>query len=97
MISLISPVETRAHGWPAWFKLGGLCLVSTGLLLTDSPAVHVATSGLVLGLYAAPGILFLRAGLRALRVVLPFVGVLLAWHLLTGDAARAAPSSPCAW
>lgn len=90
MISLISPVETRAHGWPAWVKLGGLCLASTGLLLTDSPALHVAAAALALGLYAAPGARFLRAGLRALRVVLPFGGVLLAWHLLTGDAARGA-------
>lgn len=88
MISLTSPVETRADRWPAGVKLGGLCLVSTGLLLTDSPALHVAAAGLVLALYAAPGVLFLRAGLRALRVVLPFVIVLLAWHLLTGDGAR---------
>lgn len=88
MISLTSPVETRAHHWPAGLKLGGLCLASTGLLLTDSPALHVAAAGATLALYAAPGAVFLRAGLRALRLALPFVAVLLAWHLLTGDAAR---------
>lgn len=90
MISLSSPIETRAHGWPAWVKLGGLCIVSTGLLLTDRPALHVAAAGLVLGLYVLPGVLFMRAGLRSLRVVLPFVGMLLAWHLITGDARHGA-------
>lgn len=90
MISLNSPVETCAHGWPAWVKLGGLCIASTALLLTDSPALHVAAAGLTFGLYAAPGVLFLRAGLRSLRMVLPFVGALLLWHLLSGDAARGA-------
>ena len=28
MISLTSPVETRAHGWPAGAKLGALCLAT---------------------------------------------------------------------
>lgn len=87
MISLNSPVETRAHRWPAWVKLGGLCLVSTGLLLTDSPVPYLAAAAVTLVLYAAPGARFLRAGLRSLRVVLPFAAVLLAWHLLTGDGA----------
>jgi biotin transport system permease protein len=63
MISLTSPVETRAHRWPAGLKLGALCLASTGLFLTENPA-------------------FLAG---ALRVVLPFVVILLAWHAVTGD------------
>ena len=61
MISLSSPVETRAHRWPAWVKLGGLCLATTGLLLTDSPALHLAAAAVAFGLYAAAGKLFLRA------------------------------------
>ena len=90
MISLTSPVETRAHRWPAWVKLGGLCVASTALLLTNDPALHLSAAGIVLALYALPGARFLRAGLRGLRVVLPLVVVLLGWHLLTGDAARGA-------
>ena len=85
MISLTSPVETRAHGWPAGPKLGALCLVSTGLLLTDGAAVQVGALVLALSLYAAPGRVFLRAGLRGMRVVLPFAAVLLIWHAVTGD------------
>lgn len=85
MISLTSPVETRAHRWPAGLKLGGLCLVSTALFLVGDIAIHAAALGAVLALYAAPGPVFLRAGLRSLRVVLPFVAVLLAWHAIAGD------------
>lgn len=85
MISLTSPVETRAHHWPAGLKLGLLCGVTTGLLLTDRPWLHVAALIAVLALYALPGRLFLRAGLRSLRVLLPFVAILLIWHGVTGD------------
>ena len=85
MISLTSPVETRAHRWPAGAKLGALCLASTGLFLTQSLAVQALALLGALALYAAPGRAFLRAGLGALRVVLPFAAVLLVWHALTGD------------
>lgn len=85
MISLTSPVRTRAHDWPASAKLAALCLVSTGLFLLPDLAVQLAALGLVLLLYALPGPLFLRAGLRSLRVVLPFVVVLLVWHALIGE------------
>lgn len=90
MISLISPIHTRAHDWPAGAKLGGLCLASTGLLLTDAAPLHLAAAALVAALYAAPGPGFLRAGLRALRVMLPLAAMLLVWHAVTGDMARGA-------
>lgn len=85
MISLTSPVETRAHRWPAGLKLGALCVVSTALFLAGGIAAHGVALAAVLALYAAPGPAFLRAGLRSLRVVLPFVVLLLGWHALTGD------------
>lgn len=85
MISLTSPVETRAHRWPAGLKLGALCLASTGLFLAGSPAILAGALLLTLALYAAPGPLFLRAGLRGLKVALPFVVILLVWHAAIGD------------
>ncbi|AUH66636.1 energy-coupling factor transporter transmembrane component T family protein [Paracoccus zhejiangensis] len=85
MISLTSPVETRAHRWPAGAKLAALCLASTGLFLTDSLTVHLAALAVVLALYAAPGRVFLAAGMHHLRVVLPFVLLLMVWHLVTGE------------
>lgn len=85
MISLTSPVRTWAHGWPAGAKLAGLCVVSTGLFLTDSLALNAAVLVAVLLAYAAGGRDFLGAGLRALRLVLPFVVIVLVWHLVTRD------------
>lgn len=85
MISLTSPVETRAHGWPAGVKLALLCLVSTCLLLTHDIWINLAALALTLTLYSLPDQTFLRAGLTALRIVLPFVFVLLLWHTVTGD------------
>lgn len=85
MISLTSPVETRAHRWPAGLKLGLLCLASTGLLLTADPVLHGAVLLAALALYAAPGRVFLRTGLGRLRIVLPFVAIVLAWHAVTGE------------
>lgn len=87
MISLTSPVETRAHRWPAGFKLALLCLASTCLLLTHDIWVNLAAAALTLTLYSLPGRTFLRAGMAALRIVLPFVFVLLVWHGVTGDLA----------
>lgn len=85
MISLTSPVETRAHHWPAGLKLGALCATSTLLMLNRDPLLNALALMAVLALYAAPGPVFLRAGLRGLRVVLPFVAILLIWHGVTGE------------
>ncbi|MTH35244.1 energy-coupling factor transporter transmembrane protein EcfT [Paracoccus limosus] len=85
MISLTSPVRTRAQDWPAGAKLAALCLVSTGLFLARGLPVQLGALAVVAVLYALPGPVFLRAGLRSLRVVLPFVVVLLVWHGVLGD------------
>lgn len=85
MISLTSPVETRAHRWPAGLKLGALCVTSTLLMLNRDPMLNAVALAAVLALYAVPGPVFLRAGLRGLRMVVPFVVILLIWHVVTGD------------
>ncbi|PJE28827.1 biotin transport system permease protein [Pseudooceanicola antarcticus] len=85
MISLTSPVRTRAHGWPAGAKLGGLLLATVALAASSSLVVLGAGAGLVLLLYALPGRVFLAHGLRRLAVLLPFVLVILGWHLLAAE------------
>lgn len=85
MISLTSPVETRAHGWPAGAKLTALCAATFILFATDALSWHGAFLGLTLGLYAQPGAVFLRSGLVRLRPLWIFAGVILLWHLLTAD------------
>jgi biotin transport system permease protein len=84
MISLTSPVRTRAQDWPAGAKLAGLCLATLALFHIDDPRPLLAVLCAVLLLYALPGPAFLRAGLRQLRLLWPFVLVVAVWHLWTG-------------
>ena len=87
MISLTSPVRTRAHDWPAAAKLGGLVVATVGLASTGSLAVHTIAALFCLALYALPGPVFFRGGLARLRVLWPFAAVLLVWHAVTGELA----------
>ena len=90
MISLTSPVRTRAHDWPAGAKLLALAMATVGLFVTGSVWGQLGWLLAALVLYALPGWRFLRHGLRRLWGLWPFVLVLLAWHLLTGDFAGGA-------
>lgn len=84
MISLTSPVKTRAHGWPAGGKLLALCLASAVLFAARELWVQVFAALGVLFLYALPGRVFLLYGMRRLWPLWPFVAVLIAWHVVTG-------------
>ncbi|WP_323763726.1 energy-coupling factor transporter transmembrane component T [Marinovum sp.] len=90
MISLTSPVRTRAHDWPAGVKLAALCGATLALFFIDSLAAHLAILAGVLALYALPGRAFLRGGLAALRMLWPFVLVVALYHLIDGSAAEGA-------
>jgi len=90
MISLTSPVETRAHRWSAGLKLGLLCAATLVLFQVQSLLWHSAFLGATLGLYAVPGGLFLRAGLGRLWALWPFVLLILIWHIVTHDTAAGA-------
>ncbi|MEE2860383.1 MAG: energy-coupling factor transporter transmembrane component T family protein [Paracoccus sp. (in: a-proteobacteria)] len=85
MISLVSPVRTRAHRWPAGGKLLAVCIATTLLFPVQDIVVQLAAAAVVALLYALPGRVFLRAGLRSLRPLLPFVVILLLWHAVTRD------------
>ncbi len=87
MISLSSPVRTRAHGWRAGVKLTALCTATMLLFAIGNMAFQAAALGVALMLYCLPGRLFLREGLGHLRVLIPFVVIVLIWHLITGDPA----------
>lgn len=84
MISLTSPVRTRAHGWPAGPKLLALCVASVALFAAHDVAVQAVAAGCVLVLYILPGRVFLSHGMRRLWPLWPFVVVLIAWHLAIG-------------
>jgi biotin transport system permease protein len=85
MISLTSPVRTRAHGWPAGPKLLALCLATVALFYVESLTAQALVCGAVLVTYLLPGRLFFRAGMSRLVILWPFVAVVLLWHLLAGD------------
>ena len=84
MISLTSPVETRAHRWPAGVKLALLCAATVVLFMRGDVGFHLfALAGTIL-LYLLPGRRFAVAGLRPLLRLWPFVVLVGVWHLLIG-------------
>lgn len=90
MISLTSPVRTRAHDWPAGAKLAGMCLATMGLFHIADPAGQLAALIAVLVLYASAGVRFLKAGLRRLTLLWPFLAIIVIWHLATQTPAAGA-------
>jgi len=90
MISLTSPVKTRAHDWPAGAKLGALCVASVVLFMTPYLGFQLAAAACVLTLYALPGQIFLRHGLQRLRPLWFFILVIFTWHLVTGEVLQGA-------
>ena len=90
MISLSSPVRTRAQDWPAGAKLAALALATTALFLLPGLWVQIVALAVVLGLYALPGRDFLIHGLRHLRILWPFAVLLLVWHAWIGEWALGA-------
>lgn len=84
MISLTSPVETRAHRWPAGAKLAALCGATVVLFSQESLGFHLAVFLGCLAVYRLPGRRFFAAGMRGLRVLWPFVALVLVWHLVIG-------------
>ncbi|WP_027233660.1 energy-coupling factor transporter transmembrane component T family protein [Leisingera caerulea] len=90
MISLTSPVRTRAHGWPAGTKLALLGLATFGLfMLSDLRLQALAALGM-LALYALPGRRFFLSGMTRLQVLWPFVAILALWHGVTATYAEGA-------
>ncbi len=85
MISLTSPVETRAHQWPAGLKLGMLCLSTIFLYSINNLTFEIAFLAIVLLLYALPGRVFMKYGLSQLRILWPFVLIVLVWHVWTAE------------
>ncbi|MDF3416295.1 energy-coupling factor transporter transmembrane protein EcfT [Sulfitobacter sp. M57] len=90
MISLTSPVRTRAHGWPAGLKLGALCVATVLLFSLDSIWWHLGFLCASVLLYALPGRVFLRSGMRRLWGLWPFVALIFGWHVVIGDVAGGA-------
>ena len=85
MISLTSPVRTRAHDWPAGLKLLGLCVSTVVLFFIKDLATQAVIAAGVLLLYALPGPVFLKAGWRHLRGFWFFVAIVAIYHTAVGE------------
>jgi len=83
MISLTSPVRTRAHDWPAKLKLAALALATLCLHLIDDLWLLGAATAFTIGLYRLPGMVFFKSGMSRLWVFWPFVAILSVWHIAT--------------
>ena len=90
MISLTSPIETRAHGWPAGAKLAALCAATMVLFALDTLLAQLAAFALCLLLFALPGRIFAGAALASLRPLWPFLAVVALWHALTATPSEGA-------
>jgi biotin transport system permease protein len=85
MISLTSPIRTKAHDWPASFKLGSLCITTALLFLIEDIWVLISVFTLVMLTYALPGKVFFLNGLRQLRMLWPFILIVGIWHVWIGS------------
>lgn len=85
MISLTSPVDTWAHRLPAGLKLAALSGLTVALFLTERSGPLAMGLLAVLGLYLSGGLVFLRQGLRHLRMLWPFLLLIALWHGATGQ------------
>ena len=90
MISLTSPVETRAHHWSAGLKLGLLCFVTGTLFFIDHLVFHSLFLLAIAVLYALPGRTFFKSGWQHLKILWPFILIVALWHLWTGEVQEGA-------
>ncbi|NNE50940.1 MAG: energy-coupling factor transporter transmembrane protein EcfT [Sulfitobacter sp.] len=90
MISLTSPVETRAHHWPAGLKLALLSGATVALFAVETVLGQALFFATMVALYALPGSGFLRAGIDRLRMLWPFLVLIALWHLAIGELAAGA-------
>lgn len=80
MISLTSPVEFWAHRLPAAGKLAALSVATGVLFAFPQLPVQVIAASLTIALYLSGGRVFAQSGARTLKVLWPFLLVVLIWH-----------------
>lgn len=85
MISLTSPVKTRAHNWSTGLKFVTLCVATVGLFQLNDLPIHLGILAVVFCCYALLGSVFLFSGLRNLRPIWPFIVIILIWHYFSSD------------
>jgi biotin transport system permease protein len=85
MLTLTYPSKTWAHGLPAGAKLAFLACATMGLFALQSSAALALAALAVMGLIGSGGAAFVRAAIRPLRMLWPFVAIVGLWHLWLRD------------
>ncbi len=85
MISLTSPVKTKAHDWPAGLKLASLCAATMVLFFVEQATILAAIFAVVLIIYALPGRRFFKSGMKQLKLLWPFILMVAIWHIWTKE------------
>lgn len=85
MISLTFPSRTWAHPVPVGWKLACLSGATVVLFSFGSLAVQTAALSLTAVLYLSAGRGFAWSGLKTLRILWPFLTVIVLWHLIEGS------------
>ena len=85
MISLTSPIRTKAHDWPASIKLGSLCVATALLFLVEDLWLLLSVFAFVMLTYVLPGKVFFVNGLRQLKMLWPFILIVGVWHIWIGS------------
>ncbi|BCL69275.1 ABC transporter permease [Vibrio nigripulchritudo] len=85
MISLTSPIETRAHSWSAGYKLSALAVTTIALFFVEHLLLHLAFLISVFILYVLPGKAFFIQGMKHLKILWPVVLIMAIWHGFTQE------------
>lgn len=90
MLTLTSHHETALHRLPTGGKLAALAVATTAVMLLPSAVAAWSVAGLVFCAVFGLGRGFALEAFRHLRPLWPFLAVVLAWHLWTGELAQGA-------
>ena len=85
MISLVSPIKTPLHHWPAGVKFTALCAATVSLFHITDIAIHLVVFAAICLIYIGCGKVFFFAGVRNIRLLWPFVAIVLLWHYFSDD------------
>ncbi|MCC5987844.1 MAG: energy-coupling factor transporter transmembrane protein EcfT [Pararhodobacter sp.] len=85
---LAMTLETRSwlHALPAGAKMAALALAVVLVLPVTEPAIIAALVAATAALYASLGAVALRRGIRLLRPLWLILAIIMAWHLVLGEA-----------
>ncbi|MCC6001454.1 MAG: energy-coupling factor transporter transmembrane protein EcfT [Pararhodobacter sp.] len=86
MLALTLEQRSWLHAVPAGAKMAAVALAVVLVVPVTDPAVIGAMVLGVAALYGSAGAMALRAGLRLLRPLVLMLAIIMAWHLLMGEA-----------